>query len=79
MQTIKLILKLIDGYKTYASSLAAVCAALALIFGGDYLAGVPALMAALQALLAVAAGTAVMSLRQAVAKIESDPRRTYRR
>lgn len=59
MELVKLLVKIVTQYKTYASTLVAVFSALALVFGGDYINGVPMLASAIQALLVLAAGGAV--------------------
>lgn len=69
LEALKYLLTLVSGYKTYASAVAAVAAALLLILGGDWLHGLPALYAAVQALLALASGATVVSLRMAIAKV----------
>lgn len=68
MQTLQLILKLLNGYKTYASTIAAVMAALALVLNGDYATGIPAVVTAIKAILVLASGGAVASMRHAIAK-----------
>jgi hypothetical protein len=73
MNLILVFLKLINGYKTYASAIIAVLAALILLLGGDYVQGIPALVLAIKTILTLATGGAVVSMRMAIAKAEPQP------
>ena len=68
MNGIALLLKLINGYKTYSSVILAIVSGLGMILTKDYGGGVSEI---LQALTLVFGGTSVAGLRHAVAKVST--------
>jgi hypothetical protein len=67
MKTVALLLKLIDGYKTYASVILTIVSGLGMILSKDYGEG---LEQVLQGLVVIFGGASVASLRHAVSKVE---------
>ncbi|MGC8643979.1 MAG: hypothetical protein ACP5XB_29320 [Isosphaeraceae bacterium] len=63
-----LLLKLIDGYKTYASAILAVLSGLGLILSQNYATGLTQIF---QALLLIFGGASVVSMRHAIAKVQA--------
>ncbi len=63
-----LLLKLINGYKTYASVILAIVSGLGLILAQNYAGGLTQIF---QALLLVFGGASVVSMRHAVAKLDA--------
>jgi hypothetical protein len=68
MNSVAILLKLIDGYKTYASVIMAVASGLGMILSKDYSNGLTQIF---QALLVVSGGASVASMRHAVSKVEA--------
>lgn len=68
MGSIAILLKLINGYKTYASVILAVVSGVGMILSKDYSNGLNQIF---QALLVISGGAGVASLRSAVAKVQS--------
>jgi len=68
MNLVAILLRLIDGYKTYASVILAVVSGIGMILSKDYGEGLNQIF---QALLVVSGGASVASMRHAVAKMES--------
>jgi hypothetical protein len=67
MSRVAILLKLIDGYKTYGSVIMAVVSGIGMILSKDYNDGLNQIF---QALLVVSGGASVASMRHAVAKID---------
>jgi hypothetical protein len=71
MKTVAILLKLIDGYKTYASVILTIVSGLGMILSKDYGGGLNQIF---QALTVVFGGASVASVRHAVSKVEAqDP------
>jgi hypothetical protein len=68
MDYVAILLRLIDGYKTYASVILAVVSGVGMILSKNYSEG---LNQVFQALLVVSGGAGVASVRHAVAKVEA--------
>jgi hypothetical protein len=68
MIMIATILKLINGYKTYASVILAVVSGLGLILAQNYSGGLTQIF---QALLVLFGGASVVSMRHAIAKLQA--------
>jgi hypothetical protein len=68
MNLVAILLRLIDGYKTYASAILAVVSGIGVILSKDYSEGLNQIF---QALLVVSGGASVAAMRHAVAKVES--------
>ena len=68
MSTVLVLLKLINGYKTYASVILAIVSGLGMVLSKNYSEGLPQIF---QALLLLFGGASVASVRHAVSKIEA--------
>ncbi len=68
MNVILVVLKLVNGYKTYASVILAIVSGLGLVLSKNYSQG---LTQVFQSLLVLFSGTSVVSLRHAVSKVEA--------
>jgi hypothetical protein len=67
MSTILILLKLINGYKTYASVILAIVSGLGMVLSKNYSEGLSQIF---QALLLLFGGTSVVSVRHAISKLE---------
>jgi hypothetical protein len=70
MKTVALLLKLIDGYKTYASVILTIVSGLGMILSKNYGEGLTQIF---QALVVIFGGASVASVRHAVSKVENQP------
>jgi hypothetical protein len=68
MNVISIVLKLINGYKTYASAILAIVSGLGLILAKNYGQGLTQIF---QALLLLFGGATALSLRHAISKVEA--------
>ena len=68
MKTVALLLKLIDGYKTYASVILTIVSGLGMILSKNYGEGLTQIF---QALVVIFGGARVASVRHAVSKVEN--------
>lgn len=63
-----IILKLINGYKTYSSAILAIVSGLGLVLAQNYSGGLAQIF---QSLLLIFGGTTVVSMRHAIAKLDA--------
>ena len=68
MNVILVLLKLINGYKTYASVILAIVSGLGMVLSKNYSQGLSQIF---QALLMLFGGASVVSMRHAVSKVEA--------
>jgi hypothetical protein len=68
MVNVAILLKLIDGYKTYASVILAIVSGIGMILSKNYNDGLNQIF---QALMVVSGGASVAGMRHAVAKVQA--------